>query len=89
MRKILPLLLVASLPLLAGCESEREMPDGKVEQCIGINDTPKPNIQYKFSAQNIIIGVIFFEMVAPPVIVALNELQCPVDYVPAPTQPKP
>ena len=89
MRKILPLLLVASLTLLAGCESERTMPEGKVEQCNGLNDTPKPNIQYKYSARNLIVGVFSFEMVAPPIIVALNELQCPVDYVPVPTQPKP
>jgi len=72
------ILLVALLAALAGCESERTMPNGKTEKCVGLNGGEKPNVKYEYSARNIIIGIAGAEVIAPPVVVLLNELKCPV-----------
>lgn len=65
---MLPMLLAAT-----ACESER--PLGK---CVGLNGHEDTTLVYEYSATNIVIGVAFFEMVAPPILVALNELKCPI-----------
>jgi hypothetical protein len=72
--KLLALLLLVSL---LGCESST-----KYGRCVGINDVKDPTLVYKYSARNLIIGVVFFQMIAPPILVGLNELQCPVGKVP-------
>lgn len=69
-KKLLGIILLATL---AACESER--PEGK---CIGLNGKPKPGVEYEYSTGNIIVGVVFMEMIAPPIIVLLDELKCPV-----------
>jgi hypothetical protein len=58
---------------LAGCESHR--PAGP---CIGLNGDSVPGVKYEYSSQNIIIGIAAVELIAPPVIVVLKELKCPV-----------
>ena len=84
MRKFLPLLALSAL-FLTGCESERSI-NGTTVSCIGLNSDPLPGVTYKYSTRNIVVGIIFSEMVIPPVIVAFNELQCPVSVTaPAPT----
>jgi hypothetical protein len=62
-----------ALLIMGGCASKTEH-----GECIGINDKENPKLEYKYSARNIAIGVIFIELVAPPIIVVLNELRCPV-----------
>ena len=46
--------------------------------CIGAFDDKDPNKVYKVSAWNIAMGVIFFEMVLPPIFVIIDETLCPV-----------
>ena len=70
MKYLLAILLATSL---VGCTSKTDL-----GPCIGINDKPDPNLEYKYSGWNIAMGIIFFEMIAPPIIVALDEVQCPV-----------
>lgn len=65
---------------LTACQSVSTLPDGKKAACVGINDDKNPQYVYKFSVRNIIVGIIFVELVAPPVIVLFEELQCPVAY---------
>lgn len=62
-----------SLLSLIGCTSKTEF-----GSCIGALEEKNPKLQYKVSAENIILAVLFFEMVAPPIIVFLNETHCPV-----------
>lgn len=71
------LLLLPILAILTACESSRHG-----VKCIGLNGTPKPGIEYEYSANNIIVGIVFVEMIAPPVIVVLDELRCPVSTTP-------
>jgi hypothetical protein len=46
-------------------------------ECVGINDVKDPNKIYKYSARNIILGIIFIQTIFVPVLVVLNQLQCP------------
>jgi hypothetical protein len=65
--------VLLSVALLAGCTSKTEFGD-----CIGIADDRDPTLTYKVSAWNAILGIFFFELIAPPVIVLVNETYCPV-----------
>ncbi len=61
------------LLILSACTSKTEWGD-----CVGLNDDEDPSLNYRYSAWNIAMGVIFVEMIFPPIVVALNELRCPV-----------
>jgi hypothetical protein len=61
--------------LLAAAGCDKATPLGP---CVGLNGVERPELRYEYSAKNIILGIVFFEVVAPPVIVVLNELKCPV-----------
>lgn len=59
--------------LLAGCESSTEF--GK---CIGATDDKDPKLVYKLSLKNLIVGIVFFELIAPPIYVLVEQTFCPV-----------
>lgn len=65
-------LLVLCL-FLTACTSKTEFGD-----CIGIADDKKPDLVYKVSGWNIFIGILFAELIAPPIIVLAEEISCPV-----------
>jgi hypothetical protein len=67
-------LLLLAMLLVSGCTSST--PHGK---CIGLNGDKDPSKIYEYSARNIIVGLVFIETIFVPVIVTLNELQCPID----------
>jgi hypothetical protein len=46
--------------------------------CVGIADEKDPNLTYKVSAWNLVIGIFFMGLVAPPVFVLVDEFYCPV-----------
>jgi hypothetical protein len=70
MKAILAILMVAAL---AGCASRTEF-----GPCVGIGDEKDPHLTYKVSARNLIVGLVFWELLAPPVVVAVDEFYCPV-----------
>ena len=46
--------------------------------CVGIDAEERdPKYLYKLSGWNIAMGVIFFEVIIPPIIVIADELYCP------------
>lgn len=59
--------------LLTGCVESTSF-----GHCVGLNGHERPDLVYEYSAQNIIVGAIAFELIYPPVKVALDELKCPV-----------
>jgi hypothetical protein len=69
--KLLASLLV--MIALCGCVSKTEF-----GECIGITDDKNPQLVYKVSARNVVIGIIFFEVIVPPVVVLVDETYCPV-----------
>lgn len=69
--KLTAVLLIAAL--LAGCTSKTEFGD-----CIGIAEEKKPNLQYKVSALNVALAIIFSETIVVPVVVLVSEVSCPV-----------
>ena len=67
-------LLIAAL---SGCSNANQY--GK---CVGIDDARDPSLTYKLSVWNIAMGIIFVEMIIPPIVVATDELYCPVAQYP-------
>jgi len=66
--------IILVLTFLAGCRTEvNKVP------CVGLNGKKVPGVEYEYSAQNIIAGIIFIELIIPPVIVVLEGLECPVE----------
>lgn len=70
MRTIMLLVLLATL---AGCASRTQY-----GQCVGMADDKRPELQYKVSVRNLLVGIVFIELIVPPIIVATNEFYCPV-----------
>jgi hypothetical protein len=66
------MLLLIALGLLSGCESRTDY-----GSCVGLGEDQNPKLHYRLSAQNVVIGIVFFELLAPPIIVATNETFCP------------
>lgn len=66
-------MIIAAVMLLSACTSSTEY--GK---CVGAFDEKDPKLEYKVSAWNLAIGIIFFELVAPPIFVVVDETFCPV-----------
>lgn len=73
LRSLGPFLLIAIL--LSGCTSHTEY-----GACIGIADDKEPNLVYKVSAWNLFLGIIGFELIAPPIFVLVDQFYCPVAY---------
>lgn len=46
--------------------------------CIGAFDDAKPNLEYKVSKRNVILGLLFVETIIVPAVVVLTETKCPV-----------
>ncbi len=68
------LLIVTTLILTCTCASKTEFGD-----CIGINGNEKADLKYDYSIRNIVVGVIFSEMLLiPPILVLMNQTKCPV-----------
>jgi hypothetical protein len=83
MKKVISCLgVIAILLFSVACESSRILPNGERKDCIGIADEKDPTLNYKLSTRNAVIGILFLEMIFPPVIVAANELLCPVSVKP-------
>lgn len=61
--------------LFSGCEKENQY--GK---CVGIDEDKNPNLTYKISTRNVILGVLFFEILIPPIVVLASETYCPTGY---------
>ena len=69
--------LAMLLVVLVGCTS-----GNRAGRCIGAFDTPKAGVEYETSGWNIAMGIIFVELVIPPVLVIANETRCPVEAKP-------
>ena len=59
--------------VLSGCTTRTDH-----GPCIGIADDKDPNLVYKVSAWNLVMGIVFMGLVAPPVFVLVDEFYCPV-----------
>ena len=70
--KMKHLLAFIVLFVLAGCESRTDY-----GSCVGLGEKQNPKLHYKLSSQNIVVAVIFFELIAPPIVVVSDETFCP------------
>lgn len=71
MKRNIALLLV--LLLATSCTSKTEY-----GRCIGINEIERPELIYKPSVKNIMLGAFFFQMILPPIFVLGDQFYCPV-----------
>ena len=71
--KAFSLSIALLLIVLAGCTSRTEF-----GPCVGLGDDKDPKLLYKVSVWNVFLGVIFFELIAPPIFVAVDQTFCPV-----------
>jgi len=76
-QRIIHLVAVALMFASFGCESSANV-DGKNISCAGLGRERVAGYKYEPSARNIIVGIVFVEVVAPPVLVVLHEYECPV-----------
>lgn len=67
------LYLILALSLLAGCTSHTEF-----GPCVGAFDEKDPHLVYKISGWNLGMGLIFFEMIIPPILVITDVTFCPI-----------
>lgn len=59
--------------LITSCTSSTEF-----GECVGLNEEKQADLVYKYSSWNIAMGIIFSELVVPPIAVVLDALECPV-----------
>lgn len=71
MKKLTVAVLLISL--LAGCTSSTEF-----GPCIGAFDDKNPKLVYRVSAWNLVVGIMTFSLIAPPVFVIVEQTFCPV-----------
>lgn len=69
---------VLLLLALAGCVSKTTY-----GPCVGLNGGEDSTLVYHGSERNIAMGIIFSELIVPPIKVALDEYKCPVGRKPA------
>lgn len=69
--------LTLAVLILTGCVSKTEF-----GQCVGVNEKQNPALEYKISAHNLIVGIVFVELIAPPIFVITDQFYCPVGIVP-------
>lgn len=73
MKKFIAALLATLALATASCTSETDF-----GPCIGAFDEKDPGLIYKMSGWNIAMGIIFFELIVPPIIVVVDETLCPI-----------
>lgn len=66
------LIIVSAVAVLAGCTSHTSYGD-----CVGAFDEKDPKLTYHLSAWNLFLGILFFELIVPPVIIVADETSCP------------
>lgn len=76
MKKTLIGLIAAASVFLAGCESRTDF-----GPCVGVGDNHDSHLVYKVSTTNLVVGVIFFETIIVPIVIANDEFYCPVSKV--------
>ena len=79
--KLLCLVICITLLFCVSCTSQTEY-----GSCIGIADDRKPNLEYKLSIKNAVLGIVFLETIIVPVWVLADETYCPVGVKEQPTK---
>lgn len=69
------LVIACLVVLLTACTTSTEY--GK---CVGFMGKKNPKLYYELSTMNVILAAIFFETIIVPVMVFLEDLECPRGY---------
>lgn len=73
MKKFLTVLGLGAALMMSACTSETAFGD-----CVGFDDDKDPALKYEISTRNVVLGIIFIETIIVPVVVALDEVECPI-----------
>lgn len=71
------ILVILSCFLVTACTTKTQY-----GSCVGLNGGEDPKLEYKYSAWNLGMGIGFFGLIIPPIVVVLDELKCPVGVKP-------
>lgn len=75
--RILTTILVLIAFLTNACTSSVNIPGHGEVPCVGLGDEQDPRYHYDLSGWNIAMGILFFGLVIPPVLVITDEFYCP------------
>jgi hypothetical protein len=69
-------IVIATLCLMCSCTFRNSQ-----GECVGLvsQDHKNPGVEYRISWWNIALGVIFSETILIPVVVAIDDFECPVE----------
>jgi len=70
-------ILLAAALAMGACTSSETI-NGREVPCIGAFEDPDPRYVYKVNVKNVILAVLFVEMIIPTVVIILDETRCPV-----------
>lgn len=78
LKTLLPIMLIAGI--VTACDSTKVLEDGKPHACVGAfsDEDREPNVRYRVSENNVVVGVIFVETLYVPAVVLLSETYCPI-----------
>jgi hypothetical protein len=71
--KKLTIFVLLAAALLSGCTTRTEF-----GPCAGAFDEKDPKLTYKLSTWNLVLAVVFFEVIVPPIVVIADETTCPI-----------
>ena len=83
MRKLTMVVMLMVMVFITACKSNVTLSNGKKYDCVGVWEVKDSTLVYKASVRNIVWGSLFFSLIAPPVLVVVNEFYCPVAVKPA------
>ncbi len=67
------LLAILAVVVLSSCTERTEF-----GECIGAFDDKNPELIYKVSVNNVVWGILGGELIAPPIVVLVDQTHCPV-----------
>jgi len=70
MKRLIPLLL--SVLMASSCVFNNEH-----GECVGFDDEQDPALEYNLSTRNFVLGIVFIQTLAVPIVVGLEAAYCP------------
>ena len=72
-------LALALLLTCGACTDRVQFADGTSHECVGVTEDREPTVHYAVDKGNVVVGVLLAETIVVPIVVALDQVWCPVD----------
>lgn len=77
-------LALALLLACGACTDRVQFADGTSHECVGVTEDREPAVRYAVDKGNVVVGVLLAETIIVPIVVALDQVWCPVDTAAVP-----